>query len=211
MTAKIIVEPMERSLPTNVNFRSDRIASFRFEDDVHRDVAEKPEMLAAYLGKLRAMQLADLDAQEAVLRARYDMQTVDKPGEREARIQAARQAQGLPTTNEVAQARANVANGGDFQTADKPIPSTPRQAPETKAQPASTRPVSGPPSYVTPDGKPFQAGSSLAAGQRKCSDQEHAAAKPMFISSVDYDSSLRIYGRALCQAHMAKVRAGRQA
>lgn len=116
MPAKIVVEPMERSLPTSVAYRSERITSFRKELDVPEDAPTPLDKIA----KVRAEQLADLDQQEATLRARYDMPAPDRPGEREARILAAKRANGIPTGSEVEQARADLAKpGGDFRTADQ--------------------------------------------------------------------------------------------
>lgn len=131
--AKIVIEPMERSLPVfGADYRSERIASFRKELDVPDDAPAPLDKIA----KVRAEQLADLDAQEAVLRARYDMPVPDKPGERAARIAAAKAAQGIPSPSEVAKARADLQRpGGDFRPAD-----TMAVPPIADAQPARTTP-----------------------------------------------------------------------
>lgn len=130
MPAKITVEALERSLPTSVAYRADRIKSFTAELDTDEwpvdvdamkrgpgDASAKNTLEA--IAKVRRCQLADLDDQEAMLRERYDMAVPDAPGERAARLLAAKRAQGNPTEAEVAQARADLAKpGGDFSTAD---------------------------------------------------------------------------------------------
>lgn len=182
---RIVVEAMERSLPNDVQYRSERITSFRAEIDSVEPLT--PEVLAAIRGK----QLADLDAQEAVLRKRWKMRE--------------------PTPSDLAMP------GGDFQAADKPLPSAPVVRVGAIGQPSTPRgndaaprqPESKAPPHVTPDGKPFPPGLTLAAGVRQCTDPEHPANKPLFITSNDWDTSHRFFGRALCQAHMAKARTGR--
>lgn len=123
MAAKIVIEPMERSLPTSIAYGGFRLASFRLEDDVPAEWEKsgrpgtsndewRAERLREHLKKVRADQLQDLDDQEAVLRARYDIEVALKPGERAARIAAAREAQGMPPVEDLP----------GFTTADKVQP-----------------------------------------------------------------------------------------
>lgn len=108
---KVIIPSMERSLPTSVSYRSDRISSLAFEVDVTGDEAKalSDEAVAG----LRRRQVLDLDAQEAILRAKYDMPQ--------------------PRPSPVTQP------GGDFTTADK-VPTTP-PAPRMTPPPAAMAPV----------------------------------------------------------------------
>lgn len=104
MTAKFIVGPMERSLPTSVAYRSDRITSFHVEADL--------ELADSEVQAIRARQLADLDAQEAVLRTRFAMERPETP-EEQVKDEAA-------IAGDVRQAAASLKRpSGDFQTADR--------------------------------------------------------------------------------------------
>lgn len=64
----ITVDAIERSVPTNIPYRSERLASFTVTLEPS-DEMPSPKLLAS----IRRAQLADLDAQEAVLRARWDI------------------------------------------------------------------------------------------------------------------------------------------
>ncbi len=84
----------------------------------------------------------------------------------------------------------------------RPAPSPGRMIPGEGDDVPVTRPA---PTYLTPEGKPFQAGALMAAGQRRCSDPGHGN-RWTYLSSIDWDTSNRIYGQPLCQAHMAARR-----
>lgn len=116
---RITLTPPERSLPTNVPYRSDRIAGFTVELDVpDAMLGEMKAAFLAHVARLRDLQVADLDAQELLLRARYDMPT--------------------PRPSPVAEP------GGDFTTADR-LPAVAVQAanaPRTTPPPSSLRDVS---------------------------------------------------------------------
>src|SRR5688500_11749567 len=98
---KITVHAMERSLPTSVHYRSDRITSFSLEVDLG-PVTDKPFLDPKWLSDLRERQLADLDAQEDVLRGRFFMHEPRAPEE--------------ATDADLRRP------GGDFHTADKVQP-----------------------------------------------------------------------------------------
>jgi hypothetical protein len=71
---KVTLTPPERSLPTSVQYRSERIAAFSVDLDFTKD--DGPEKVLAALRAWRDMQFQDLDAQETALRSRFAM---DKP------------------------------------------------------------------------------------------------------------------------------------
>jgi hypothetical protein len=62
--------------------------------------------------------------------------------------------------------------------------------------------------WKTPEGVDFTPGHRLPGGQRTCTDAEHGVRNPQRIDSKAYDDSMRLVGRALCTAHLAKARKG---
>lgn len=206
---RVIVEALERSLPTTVPYRSERMVSFRVELDDGLEVG--PEILA----RIREKQLADLDAQEALLRRRWKMPqpepsdlarqggdfiTADKAPPRDYPIP--------PIAEPVAQADRPVpAALPTMATKPAASPAPPRGAPATKAQPVMA-PALG---HKKPDGTPFPPGATLRGNERRCSDGEHPANRPLFINNQDWDTSHRLYGVGLCQPHMQKRRTGGKA
>ena len=178
---RIIVPSMERSVPTNIPYRSERLASFRVESDIEAGEGIPSPLL---LAKVRAAQLADLDAQEAVLKERWDIFD-PKP-----------------------------AAPKHFHEEPKVASANPHpMAADRKAeQPASAaaRPA---PILVKPDGSPFPDGSTIAAAKRLCSSSGHKplsgnVKERGVLSIAEWNNSMRFKGVPLCFQHL-HAKAGR--
>lgn len=69
---KVSLPASERSLPTSVEYRSERISSFAIPELVFADNAPASDILTR-IREWRKAQFLDLDEQERDLRARFDM------------------------------------------------------------------------------------------------------------------------------------------
>lgn len=218
MTARITVHAMERSLPTSVPYRSDRITSFSVELDDH-GVAPDQGLLDA----IRREQLVDLDNQEAKLRARYAMHQPRPPeGQAEpAKVPAdakrdvtddtrhelrrlAMRAHELgiatdmapPASEAAAQDLARQLRASIYDAERKAQPSAPAAPPAPK--PAAD--FYGPPSAPKPAAPSYPPGATVPAGRRICADAAHGR-EPRPITSEEWDFSVKRYARPLCRLH----------
>lgn len=107
----------------------------------------------------------------------------------------------LPSSEAEAQALIPKLRGRIFDLEKQPGAPAARPAPVAQPIGGGVASPAGAP-LVTPDGKAFRAGATVAAGERRCSDAAHGVRNPQPISSLDWDTSHRIHGVPLCQAHM---------
>lgn len=199
---KVRVPPMERSLPTSVPYRSDRIASL--EADLDYKEGDDSDALMVQVGIIRALQRRDLDEQEASLRAKYAMDT-PRPASRgttdrldipatEQRPEGPATAM-APTQDTRAELR-KLAMRLQELTGEAPNAAPPKTEADAivlaKQLRTAVYDLEHPPAVPPSQG--------LKAGDRKCSHASHAK-EPRFIDSRVYDFSVQKYGKPLCMEH----------